>query len=272
MRNGHRVRAIARDGEAAQARVLAGLGAEVATADGDDVPSMERAAVGVDTLFVMGTPVEGGVEGETRRGINIINAAKTAGVKHIVYSSVAGADQKTGIPHFESKYLVERHLRSVGVPFTIVAPVYFMENLVAPWNTAALASGVYALALPAERRLQQIAVADIARFTAEVIARPDEFSGVRIDIASDELTGAEAAAIVTRTSGRKVSYVEVPLEQVRAASEDLAIMFEWLNRVGYHADIVRLRASYPGVGWHTFESWASTLPSGRAVGSAPLQL
>ena len=257
LNNGHHVRAVTRNVESPQARGLAQQGAELFPADADNVASLERAAAEMDAVFAMATPFEGGIEAEIRQGINIVNAAQVAGVKHIVYSSVAGADQKTGIPHFESKYQVEQHLRRLGLPFTIIAPVYFMENLLAPWNTAWLRSGVYALALPAGRQLQQIAVADIGGFAAEVIARPDEFAGERIEIASDEHTGTEAAAIVANASGHEMTYVEVPLEQVRAESEDLAIMFEWINRVGYQADLAGLRAQYQNVGWHTLEDWAA---------------
>jgi len=65
---------------------------------------------------------------ETREGINIVHAAARVGVKHLVYSSVAGADRATGVPHFDSKFEVEKELRTSGVPFTIVAPVFFMET------------------------------------------------------------------------------------------------------------------------------------------------
>jgi len=254
---GYRVRAITRKVDSPQARELARLGAELVQADAEDVASLKRAAAEMDAVFVMATPMERGMESETRQGVNFMDAARSAGVKQIVYSSVAGADRNTGVPHFESKYRVEQHLRTLDVPFTIIAPVYFMENLLAPWNSGALSSGTYAVALPATRRLQQIAIADIAAFTAEVIARPAEFAKQRIDIASDERTGAEAAALVAKASGRAMNYFEVPLEQVRAGSEDLAIMFDWINRVGYQADIAGLRARYPNVGWHTFEAWAA---------------
>lgn len=72
------------------------------------------------------------------------------------------------------------------------------------------------------RKLQQIAVSDVAGFAAEVIAGPEEFAGQHIDIASEERTGTEAAAILGRASGREIKYLEIPLEQTRAGSEDLA--------------------------------------------------
>ena len=256
LKQGHRVRALTRKVDSPRARTLSEQGAELFAADADDRASMEKAAAGIDAVFAMATPFEGGVEAETRQGVNIVTAAAEAGVAQVIYSSVAGADQNTGIPHFESKFLIEQHLRTLGVPFTIIAPVYFMENLIAPWNIGALASGVLPMALPAGRKLQQIAVADVAGFAAEVIAKPEEFTTPRIDLASDERTGTEAAAILARASGREMKYLEISLEQIRAGNEDLALMFDWINRVGYHADIAGLRARYPNVGWHSLEAWA----------------
>ena len=106
-----------------------------------------------------------------REGINLVRAAAAVGVRHIVYSSVASADRRTGVPHFDSKFEVEQELRQLGVPFTIVAPVFFMENFLAEWMAPAIAKGSLSMALPATRRLQMIAVADIAQFTALVIER-----------------------------------------------------------------------------------------------------
>lgn len=268
LKQGHRVRALTRKVDSPRARALSEQGAELFAADAENRESLEKAAAGVDAVFAMATPFEGGVEAEARQGINIVSAAAAAGVSHVVYSSVAGADQHTGIPHFESKFQVEQHLRTLGLPFTIIAPVYFMENLIAPWNIGSLASGVYPMALPAGRTLQQIAVADVAGFAAEVITKPEEFATRRIDIASDERTGTDAAAILGRVSGREMKYFEVSLEQIRAGNEDLALMFEWINRVGYHADIAGLRARYPTVGWHSLEGWAAAQDWNRLFGEA----
>ena len=88
-------------------------------------------------MFLMGNSYEAGTEEETRQGIIAAEAAKSAGVGHLIYSSVADANKKTGIPHFESKYLVEKHVAGLGIPYTISAPVAFMENIVAPWSIGA---------------------------------------------------------------------------------------------------------------------------------------
>ncbi len=253
---GHSIRALTRKPESPAAAALAERGVTIVTGDFDDQGSLERAARGVDTVFAMATPLERGEKTETREGINIVRAAATVGVGHLVYSSVAGADQATGIPHFDSKFEVEKEVRRSGVPFTIVAPVFFMENFLADYMAAGLAQGSISMAVPASRRLQQIAVADIAQFTALVIERSESFLGKRIDIASDELTMTTAAATISEISGRHIEYTALPVDSVRQFNEDLARMYDWFDRVGYDADVVGLRWLYPEVDWHSFSSWA----------------
>jgi uncharacterized protein YbjT (DUF2867 family) len=253
---GHSVRALTRKPESPAAAALAKRGVTIVPGDFEDEKGLERAARGVDTAFAMSTPFERGPETEMREGINILRAAASAGVTHLVYTSVAGADRASGIPHFDSKFEIEKELRRSGVPFTIVAPVFFMENFLADWMLAGIAQGAIAMALPATRRLQQIAVADIAQFTALVIERRGSFLGQRIDIASDELTNATAAATISEASGRPIAYTALPVDAVRQQNEDLARMFEWFDRVGFDADVVGLRELYPEVNWHRFSTWA----------------
>jgi uncharacterized protein YbjT (DUF2867 family) len=253
---GHSVRAMTRNPESSAAAALAERGVTIVAGDFDDQASLERAVRSVDTVFAMSTPFEGGDKKETREGINIVRAAASVGVKHLVYTSVAGADRATGIPHFDSKFEVEKEVRRSGVPFTIVAPVFFMENFLAEWMAPGIATGSIALALPATRRLQQIALSDIAQFTALVIERRESFLGKRIDIASDELTVATAAATISDVSGRPIKYTALPVDTLRQFNEDQARMFEWFDRVGYDADVVGLRTLYPEVNWHRFSVWA----------------
>ena len=121
---------------------------------------------------------------------------------------------------------------------------------------AGIAKGSIAIAVPAKRRLQQIAVEDIAQFTALVIERREQFLGKRIDIASDELTLTTVAAALSEVTGHRVEYTALPLDAARAQNEDLARMYEWFDRVGYDADVVGLRSLYPEVHWHRFIDWA----------------
>ncbi|KFE66028.1 hypothetical protein DB31_1093 [Hyalangium minutum] len=224
--------------------------------DFDDPASLEAAARRADTLFAMATPFEAGPEAEIRQGMNLVDAARRAGVRHFVYSSVAGADRLTGIPHFDSKHEVEHYLRRSNLPYTIVGPTFFMENYTGPMFREGLEHGVLAMGLPPTHGLQMVAVADLASFFGRVIATPEDFFGERIDVASDEVTGQQAADLLSYVSGQRIHYQQIPLALMAEQNEEMALMFEWLDRVGYHADILTLRHEYPELRWHTFEEWA----------------
>jgi uncharacterized protein YbjT (DUF2867 family) len=148
--------------------------------------------------------------------------AKENGIEHLVYSSVASADKNTGIPHFESKYKIEQHIKNLGVPYTIIGPTFFMENLLGP----GLEQGQLTLPLSPSTILQQSSLGNIAEFSALVLERRKPFFGKRIDIASDEVTGEKAAEILSNELGHRIRYIQIPLEQVRQANEDMARMYE----------------------------------------------
>jgi uncharacterized protein YbjT (DUF2867 family) len=253
---GHRVKAISRRPDSEGAKRLTAAGVEVVAGDLDDAASVATAAKGVDTMFLMGNSYEAGTDAETRQGIAVANAAKAAGVGHLIYSSVADADKKTGIPHFDSKYLVEKHIAGLGIPYTISAPVAFMENTVAPWAIDGLRQGVYAAALPPTRVLQQITIDDIGAFVSALAERREQVFGKRFDIAGDELSGEQQVKILSEVLGRPITYRELPIAAIRQQSEDTALMFEWFDRTGYDAGIAALRRDFPEVGWHSYADWA----------------
>ena len=253
---GHRVKALTRNPESDTARRLASAGADIVAGDLGDAASIVKAASSVDTMYLMGNSYEAGVEEETRQGIIAADAAKAAGVGHLIYSSVADADKKTGIPHFESKYLVEKHVAGLGIPYTISAPVAFMENFVAPWSIGALSQGTHAFAMPPKRVLQLVAVADIGAFVAALVERREQVFGKRFDFAGDEHSGEAQAKILSQAIGRPIAYQEIPIAVARQQSEDVALMFEWFDNVGYDADIAALRRDFPEVRWHSFADWA----------------
>src|SRR5437879_4991655 len=157
---GHRVRALTRNSASPAANRLRQQGVEIAVGDFTDHDSLVRAARGADAVYAMSTPYEQGADKEIAQGMTITDAARAARIAHFVYSSVASADRKTGIGHFNGKYAVENHIQASGVDYTIVAPVFFMKNLLMPWTLPSLRHGKLAMALPAGRSLQQIAVAD----------------------------------------------------------------------------------------------------------------
>ena len=230
LQKNHKVYALVRNIQSPAAQELKNEGANLVKGDLNNLDSLEQAVNGVDSIFLMGTPLEDGIEGETRRGKMMVDIAKEKKVAHLVYSSVASADKNTGIPHFESKYKVEQHIQNLGIPYTIIGPTFFMENLLT-YLKPGLEQGQLALPLSSSTILQHIALENIAEFSTLVLERRNSFLGKRIDIASDELTGEQAAKILSDELGRKIKYVQVPLEQIRQASEDIALMYEWYERV-----------------------------------------
>jgi uncharacterized protein YbjT (DUF2867 family) len=255
MKKGHRVRGLTRRPDSRAAQDLAAQGVEIAAGDFASKESLVRAASGVDTIFAMTTPFEQGVAAETAQGIVLIDAATQAGVGHLVYSSVAGADRQTGVPHFDSKFAVEEAIVTSGVPYTIIAPVFFMDNLLQPWMSGTLKDGQLSMAMPGARPLQQISVANIGAFAAAVIERREAAFGRRIDIAGDELSNNSLAAIFADVLGHEVQYGGFPPDAMRAQSEDMALMFEWFDAVGYSADIDGLRRDFPEVAWQRADEW-----------------
>jgi len=254
---GHQVRAVSRKPESPAANQLRALGAEVVAGDLADRSSIERAAKGLDAAFLVATPFEQGPAAETRLGTTGLDALHRAGVPYVVYSSVSDADRRTGIPHFDSKAEVEAHLKDLGTDYSVVAPVFFMENLLAPWIASSLSQGVLSTGVVPERTLQVISLAEIAEFTALALENPRTFRGKRVNIASDELTPTAIARELSERIGKPVTYRGAPLEEVRKQSEDLAKMYDWFNRVGYSVDIRRLRQEYPQVHWRSFRDWAA---------------
>jgi uncharacterized protein YbjT (DUF2867 family) len=250
---GRPVRVLTRDPAKPAARELAELGAEVVAGDFDDPGSLRRAATGTSAVFAMGT-FEISPEVETRQAIALIDAAAEAGTGHVLYTSVAGALDGTGIPHFESKAEVERHLAGLDLASTVIAPAAFLENVTAPWSAPLLAQGQYAFALPAELPLQQVAIADLAEFAVLVLTNPGRFTGQRIELASVEHTGTEVAAVLGRALGREVSYVETPADE---SDDDTYKMVQWFRAGGYTVDIPGLRTAYPEVGWHDLDKWVA---------------
>lgn len=141
--------------------------------------------------------------------------------------------------------------------WTVTAPAFFFENISSPWLAADLANGRYRLAMPADRDLQMIGVAAIGAFNAVVIDRRGDSHGERIEIASDELTGAQTADAPAAAIGRTITFEEQPIEEVRAGfGEDMALMYRWFNEVGYDVDVANLKARFPSVSWESFADWS----------------
>jgi uncharacterized protein YbjT (DUF2867 family) len=204
----------------------------------------------VEAAYAVTTPFGGGADEEERQGEAIIAAAQAASLPWLVFGSVASAE-RAPVPHFRSKARIERLLRESGVPWTVIAPSYFYENVLGARET--VVAGELSLALPAETPLHQVSLANLGALVRAVLARRDEHRSARIEVAGDAPTPAEMAAAF------RAHHVEVPLERVRERSADLAAMYEFLANPGYGIDTAAVRARYPEVAWQSYADWARTI-------------
>ena len=250
---GYQVRALTRDPQAEKAARLREIGVDLVQADLTDGASLGEALDRVDGVFSMATPFEKGLDAEVAQGVNLGDAAAAAGVKHYVYSSVGGAERDSKVPHFESKWRIEEHLRALGLPLTVIRPVWFFENLPAYTLQPAGEGFIMPMPLAPDRPFQGVAADDIGAVVARALAEPERWIGREVELAGDERTLSLYAEAASRDLGLPVTYVQVPWEAIRERSEDLAKMYEFFEREGYQADLPALRAELPGL--RTFDQW-----------------
>jgi uncharacterized protein YbjT (DUF2867 family) len=239
---GFHLRGLTRTPDSQRAAALARQGIEIVKGDLDDEATLRRALAGAWGVFGVQNAAEAGVAGEEAQGKRLATLAREARVEHFVYTSVGSADKRTGVPHFDNKWRIEETVRGLHFPsHVILRPVFFMENLVAPFS---LHGSTLASALGPGTKLQMIAVDDIGWFGARAFTDAAALNRREIDIAGDVRTMQESAEILTEALGQPISYARTPIEQVRQYSNDIALMLEWFERVGYSADIAGLEREF----------------------------
>src|SRR6266545_1535071 len=128
---GWKVRALTRDVNKPAAKELAALGAEIVPGDMEvrsELDAAFKGAYGVFSVQNYWLP-NVGFEGEIKQGKNVADAAQAANVSHFVYASVGAAHRGMGQKHFDSKWQIEQHIQELGLPYTILRPVAFMDNM-----------------------------------------------------------------------------------------------------------------------------------------------
>lgn len=246
------VRALVRRTDSPAARRLTDRGAELVPGSLDDVEGLAAAMSATSAVFAMTTPFESGTDAEIAQGRTIRAAAGRARVPHLVYSSVASATAHSGVPHFDSKAVIEQDLRAGDTPYTILGPTYFFENALG--GADQIRAGTLELPLPADRPLQQLARRDLGKFAAEVLTAPDGYVGRRIELASDQPTPQRMAAALGTALGRDVSHRTH--DPAAIGNPDMRAMWTFLNGPGYAVDITALHRENPAISWTSYEDWA----------------
>lgn len=259
LERGVRVRALVRRPQSAKARALAERGAEVVYSDLDHPDTLAPAMEGLDALWFMTTMTgDDGPGGEIAMGRALADAAVRSGVGRVVFSSVGGAERDSGVPHFDSKYEVEKYLAGLDLPVTVVRPVFFLENL--PYMTSVEGDRVVVrMAIPEDVPLQMIAARDIGRAAATVLVEPDSVAGDSVEIGGVELRGEQIAAEIGAGIGKSGHYEALSLD-THAGDHDSHAMFAWFSDLpAYQADFQATAALTGGTldlpGWMAATGW-----------------
>jgi len=273
-----RARALTRNPDADKARALAERGAEVVAADLDDPASLRAAFDGAHGAFCVTNFWEHfSPEKELAQATNLARAAKDAGLRHVVWSTLEDTRKwipldddrmptlqgKYKVPHFDAKAEADEAFRSLGVPTTFLMASFYWENFIYfGLNPRPGPDGVLALTLPmGDVPLAGIAAEDIGRCAYGVFKAGDQYVGQTVGIASDHLTGGEIAAAMGRALGQEVRYNAVEPDVFRSfgfpGADEVGNMFQFYRDFGPDVlaarDVAQTRALNPAL--QPFEDW-----------------
>ena len=262
---GRRVRALTRNIEGQAARELAHLGVELAPGDLESIDALAASMRGIEGVFSVQVPGEG----EIRQGRNLVTAAKAAGARTFVHSSVARAgdhekfttqpDIYIDLLYWRAKREVERIVEAAGFEAALILrPAFMMDNFVLPkaaYMFPGLAAGRIATAIEPATRLDLIAADDIGAIAAAAFVDPAGFAGQHVDLAAQSLTIQEIGTALAQCWLRTVRVETVsPSEAIaRGLAPGWVAMQQWLNAQGYCVDISA--ASGWGVRLTGFGEW-----------------
>jgi len=229
IKKGFKIKVLTRNVASAKAQKFQKLNVELIKGDLNDLNTYRNHLKDVDGIFSVQT-FENGIEKEIKQGIDLANLAKEYGVNHFLYSSVAGADLNTGIPHFDSKYKIENYIKQLGLPYTIMRPNSLFENFLIPQVRSRILKGKLASPINKNKTQQFISAVDIGEISADIFLDKDRYLGKTITIGSEEMDIQQVAAIFSEVLGKEISYQKFPMLIARfVMGKDLYKMFKWIN-------------------------------------------
>jgi len=245
---GYRVRALTRNAGSGKAKALKKLGAEVVEVDIDDVESVKKAYRGAHGAFCVTFFWEHfSPEKELAEARNMADAAKHAGVRHVIWSTLEDTRElvpiddkrmptlmeKYKVPHFDAKGEANRLFSERGLPTTFLLTSFYWENLIHfGMGPKRGEDGNLYITLPmGDKMLPGIASEDIGKCAYAIFRRGGEFIGKTVGIAGDHLTGRQMAAALTKALGVEILYNAVSPEAYRGfgfpGADDLGNMFQF---------------------------------------------
>ncbi|KAK9427566.1 hypothetical protein V1505DRAFT_358662 [Lipomyces doorenjongii] len=242
-----RIRGITRDTSKPAAKELAEKGVELMSADLSSVASVARAIQDAHTVFLVTNYWETmSRDTEYSQGKNVADAAKAAGISHLIFSSLIHVTEATkgalpNVPHFDGKADIEKYIRAIGVPATFVLPGYFMSNLISSLKKEEDDS--YQMVLPVSdvaRFPLFDAVSDTGKFVAAAIKKRSTVLGKDIYEAADYYSPSRIVKEFTEVTGKPASWTQVPADQWKqylppAMAQEVLENYLLLEAPGYYA-------------------------------------
>jgi uncharacterized protein YbjT (DUF2867 family) len=264
--DGWHVRGLTRNAASAPARALAALGAEVVQGDMGELASLRPAFAGAYGVYSVQNPFLGGPEAEVRQGATVADAAREAGVQHLVYASAGVGRPGAGILAWETKLRVEAHMKALALPLTILRPMAFMELMTDKKFFPAMGTWCVMPALMgAGRRLPWLCADDLGAIAANAFAAPEAFIGKDLLLASDVQSLAECRALYREVLGRDPPRFPMPVwlfERFGFVGRDLTTMWRWLRTASLELETAPTRAIHPAA--LTVRGWLSQRKAAEA--------
>ena len=226
------VHGLTRRADSDAARTLESRGVTVLEGNLTDSERMRECCEGVDAVFCVTTFFEAGTDVETKQGLTLAEAANDVGIERFIYSSVGSADEAP-LAHFTSKARVEERIEELGFEYTIIRPVFFMQNFVY-FHGEELADGTLSMPMSPDKPLALLDATDIGKTVAMALAEPERFAGKTIELAGDNRPPVEIAAALSGVLGHEITHVRPDIEDYREmAGDEMAEMYSWFEDVGY---------------------------------------
>jgi len=243
-------RAVTRDIRSDKAKDLAALGAELVEGDVDDPVSVDKALEGAyGAYFVTFFWNHFSPEKEIEQALTFANAAKKAGIKHAIWSTLEDTrefvplhddrmptlKEKYKVPHFDAKGAADKFFVEAGVPTTFLYPSFYWENFIyfgaGPKKAA---DGKLHLTLPiGDAKMGGIAAEDIGKSAYGIFKNGKKFIGKKVGLAGGQLTGEEMASELSKALGQPVIYNKIPAHVYRSfdfpGADDLGNMFQFYD-------------------------------------------
>ena len=229
IKNGFKIKVLTRKTDSVKAQNLQKQNVELIKGDLSYLDTFRNHLKDIDGIFSVQT-FENGIDKEIKQGMDLAMLAKEYGVDHLLYSSVAGADLNTGIPHFDSKYKIENYIKQLGLPYTIIRPNSLFENFLIPQVRSRILKGKLASPINQNKTQQFISAADVGEISAGIFLNKDKYLGKTITIGSEEMNMQQVATIFSEVLGKEISYQKFPMLIARfVMGKDLYKMFKWIN-------------------------------------------